>query len=163
APQPVPPTEPQPVPPTEPLPIPPTEPQPPTPIPPPQPPAPQPPPVPVPGPGTGIPLEPTWASINANVIAPKCVMCHSGAMPKGDIDLTSYDSIAKKTDTDPDTELLWKGDSSKSLLYLVVVVPENEEFAEMPPRKAIKAGKVLAVTTEEREAIKTWIDAGALP
>ncbi len=110
-----------------------------------------------PAPPQTSPLEATFASINSNVIVPKCVQCHSGADPKGDVDLSSYDAIIKHMDTEADTDLVRPSDSEKSLLYIVI----RDE--EMPRKKDIKAGKAIPVTPEELEAIKAWIDGGAHP
>lgn len=121
-------------------------------------PAPEPLPVPNPQPAPGpAPIEPTYASVSS-VLAVKCVMCHSGATPKADLDVTTLDSMLKWTvEDEPDSKFLAPGDSSKSLLYTII----RDE--EMPRKKDIKAGKVLPVTPEELEAIKTWIDTGAAP
>lgn len=122
-------------------------------------PQPQPQPEPQPNPQPQpAPVEPTWASIQSAVVAPKCVMCHSGATPKAGIDLSSYDLIAKWVDPeDPDRKLLVPGDLDASLFFTVI----RDE--EMPRKKDIKAGKVQAVTPEEIKAIEAWVASGANP
>ncbi|MBS1961934.1 MAG: hypothetical protein JST04_06945 [Bdellovibrionales bacterium] len=39
----------------------------------------------------------TFAKVNANVLQPKCVGCHSGGSPQGGIDLSSYAAVVKQT------------------------------------------------------------------
>jgi len=84
-------------------------------------------------------------------------MCHSGATPKAGLDLTSYDALLKSTDKDDGTPFIIPGDASKSPIATAI------EQGDMPPPKAIKAGKVVPVTPEELSAIQGWIDAGAHP
>lgn len=84
------------------------------------------------------PLRPTFASLNKNFFIPLCVDCHSGAMAKGSLDLSTVDGVLSA---------VVPGKPEESLLYLMV------EWEEMPPGGG--------ATTEEREALRTWIREGA--
>ena len=54
--------------------------------------------------------------------------------------------------------LIVKGNAEQSGLY--VSVAGDDAF--MPPKRAVASGRVQALTQEEKEALKAWIDAGAL-
>jgi hypothetical protein len=80
----------------------------------------------------------------APLLAGRCLDCHSGAEPKGGLDLASAKGLAKGGDSGeaiisagkPDASLLWQRISAD----------------EMPPKHPLPAG--------ERAALKAWIAAG---
>lgn len=84
---------------------------------------------------------PTFSSINDNIIKASCVSCHSGAEPKGNIDLTSYEKIIS-------SGVVVKFKPFESKLYLVV------DSGEMPPEGA-------SVPPPYVEDLFKWIKEGA--
>jgi hypothetical protein len=67
----------------------------------------------------------------APLLIERCIDCHSGAKPKGKLDLTRKDSTANVLKT------LW----------------QRVDAAEMPPKKPLSA--------DEKAIVKAWIDGGA--
>jgi mono/diheme cytochrome c family protein len=82
----------------------------------------------------------TFAALNANIFQPKCVSCHNSKKAGGGYDMSSYNGVL--------TSVI-KFNSAASVLYQQVA------DGSMP-----KVGADL--NTTELNAIKTWIDGGAL-
>ncbi len=82
----------------------------------------------------------TYAWINANVSTPKCVMCHSGGSPSAGYDVSTYTGTLR---------FVTKFSSAASRFYMA-------SFEGSMPLGAAK------LTTLQLNAIKTWIDSGAL-
>ena len=75
----------------------------------------------------------------------RCVACHSGPTPTGSLDLTSRESALKGGQSGP---TLVPGHATESLLYKMV------SSKKMPPGDPLPASEI--------EALREWIDAGAL-
>lgn len=91
-------------------------------------------------PGTVIPLAPTYASINANILSRRCLGCHNVANPSGGVSFSTY---ASAMNTVQRTLPL------QSSMYTAVAVRMT-----MP-----KSGG--ALNSAETKAIFDWITAGA--
>ncbi len=85
------------------------------------------------------PATATFTWINANVLQPNCVSCHSGSSAPSGIDLSSYSSVMSSAVT--------AGNPSSSKLYTAT------SSGSMPPSGALPAADVTA--------IQSWIQAGA--
>jgi mono/diheme cytochrome c family protein len=85
------------------------------------------------------PLEPKFASIMANIIAPRCLACHSTVSPAKGVDLQTYTGVREE---------VRPGSASNSKFYEVI------EKNEMP-----KSGGALTAT--QKETIRSWIESGA--
>jgi hypothetical protein len=91
--------------------------------------------------------EPTWAWLSNEILQKRCTGCHNGAHPKTELDLRSYETLMDFMNLGmPAVE---PGDPSSSTLYL------NLKEALMPPNGP-------ATSKAELEAIKEWINQGAL-
>ena len=86
------------------------------------------------------PLPPTFANIESKILQVRCVMCHSGPKPKGQVSLDTYEGVMKTVDVSSPEE---------SSIYV------QTYSGMMPPR-----GDLL--TTDEQKALLTWIKEGAL-
>ncbi|MFN7629041.1 MAG: DUF1553 domain-containing protein [Pirellula sp.] len=84
------------------------------------------------------------ATIHA-LLAGRCLECHSGNEPRGGLDLSSRNGLAKGSDSG----IIFDRQSWESSLLLNVI-----ESGDMPPK-----GKL---TDEEKKALKDWIQAGAI-
>jgi uncharacterized membrane protein len=82
-----------------------------------------------------------YAAIEARILKPKCIDCHSGMMPQGGIDLSSYNAVMS-------SGVIAQGDPEKSDLFLAV----ND--GSMPLGKP-------ALSKEEKDMIFNWIKGGA--
>lgn len=102
---------------------------------------PPPPPPPVTPPGL------TFAAIDAQILEPHCVACHSGANAAADIDLSSYAALVA---SNRDGSLLKAGDPQQSQLYLAIA----DDFMppEPPPLEATL-----------KQLMAQWITEGAQP
>ena len=80
----------------------------------------------------------------APILAERCLGCHSGAKPKGGLDLTGSKAVLKGTKNGP---AVIAGKPEESPLWTRV------EAGEMPPKKPLSA--------EEKAILKTWIAKGA--
>jgi mono/diheme cytochrome c family protein len=76
----------------------------------------------------------------------KCVRCHGGNAPKGDLDLTSSTGVLKGGESGP---IVVSGKADKSLLY------EKVHDGTMPPRKKDR------LSESELVLIRRWIETGA--
>ncbi|NJL24280.1 MAG: hypothetical protein HC902_03280 [Calothrix sp. SM1_5_4] len=81
----------------------------------------------------------TYSYLSANVLAPKCAGCHGGNNPSAGISYASYNATLAT---------VVKGNAAGSRLYTSIV------SGRMPPGTPLNAAQI--------DAIKTWIDAGAL-
>lgn len=87
-----------------------------------------------------IPLTASYASIQANIITPKCIYCHSGSTAKDGVKLDSYTAVKNYiSSTSP----------SRTKLYSITA------SGEMPPRPDV------GLTTNELKVLGDWITAGA--
>ena len=80
----------------------------------------------------------------APILAEHCLGCHSGAKPKGGLDLTSAKAVLKGTKRSP---AVVAGKPAESSLWLRV------DAGEMPPKKPLSA--------DQKAILKTWIAKGA--
>ena len=85
--------------------------------------------------------EPDFDKDVAALLARRCLECHSGADPKGDLDLTRKDSVTGKDGP------VVPGNLKDSLLW------ERVAADEMPPKKPLDA--------KEKELLQAWIEGGA--
>ena len=105
-------------------------------------------------PGGG--LEPTFSSIQSNILTPKCVNagCHPGSLAPMSLQAgVAYGNLVNRPSAfgiprvDP-------GDADNSALYLKVI-GDNSVGSRMPLNRN-------ALTTPETDAIRDWINGGAL-
>lgn len=80
----------------------------------------------------------------APLLALHCLDCHSGAEPKGSLDLSRSAAAAKGGESGP---AFIAGDAEKSLLW------ERVAADEMPPKKPL--------TDKEKQILRDWLAAGA--
>ena len=92
-------------------------------------------------------VEPTFESINKNIIQAKCVLCHSQGGPAEHVHIANYEDLIATA--------VAPGDPEGSPLYLIVQ-PDSEP--RMPPRTST----VAPLSEQQIAAIKDWITAGAL-
>ena len=97
-------------------------------------------PTPTPTPVSSITAQPTFSSINTNVLQTQCVSCHSGASPAGGYNFTTYAGVRTAIDTDS---------PSFSLLYTKI------SSGQMPPAPATQLSSDLA------NVVLQWIENGA--
>jgi hypothetical protein len=93
-------------------------------------------------PQSGIPLAATFESINANILRPKCLSCHSGSRAPHGIDLSSLKKIMENNSFPP---LLVPGDPKESSLYTSVL------NGSMPKNRR-------RLNSRELEALRLWIE-----
>jgi uncharacterized membrane protein len=93
-----------------------------------------------PAPPPSIPLAANFPSINANIIQPKCVACHSATLARDHVRLDTYSNVMR---------YVRPGSASESKLYKIT------REGEMPPKK------YPMLTSEELSVLATWINAGA--
>jgi hypothetical protein len=108
--------------------------------------------------GSGIAAK--LSSIRSDIFTPNCsaTSCHGGANPVQGLDLASDGVHARLVDVDSTVagqKVVVPGEPSESLLYIVVKdgLP-NGGIRKMPPGVSLSDEKV--------EAIRAWIEAGAL-
>ncbi len=95
-------------------------------------------------------VEPTFISIQENVLIPKCISCHS---PGGSAELVPLETYEDLLNSDFFISVI-PGDPFNSPLYKVI---QPDARRRMPPRSS----GVPAVTLEEADSIRLWIEAGA--
>lgn len=88
-----------------------------------------------------VPLSASYASIQINILTPKCLYCHSGSTAKDGVRLDSYASVKKYISSTAPTQ---------SKLYSIT------SSGEMPPRPDV------GLTSNELKVLSDWITAGAL-
>lgn len=85
------------------------------------------------------PAQTTFQTLNTTIFAPRCVGCHSGAMPAGNYDMSTYAGIMSRVTVN---------NPAMSLLFTRV----NDDSM---PRNGTP------LTAAEKSAISDWISAGA--
>lgn len=110
---------------------------------------------PPPGPGTPPPptpapviVEPTWDSIYANIIEPKCVKCHQAGEKAEDYPLTDRAYVV-----DPANLMITAGSPDDSEFYTSIVRTDKRM---MPPAKT-----GMTLSQQEKDAVRIWILNGA--
>lgn len=101
-------------------------------------------------------LEPTFSSIQNNILTPKCVNagCHpGGGAPMSLVSGIAYDNLVNVTSTTYGLERVEPGGPDESVLYLKVI-GDSRTGPRMP-----LDGPVLS--SEETDAIRDWIEDGA--
>jgi uncharacterized membrane protein len=96
-----------------------------------------------------LPLEPKYASIRENILAKKCLVCHS---PGGKAERVPF--VTKDDLLNSPLEIVSPGNAEES--GLVLALSENAR-KKMPPPDSGMTG----VTPEELAMIKDWINKGA--
>jgi hypothetical protein len=91
-----------------------------------------------------------WNSVQA-VLNRRCLRCHSGASPQGDLDLSSLEGIARGGEFGP---VIVANDPQSSPLYLSIVAPVDSK-KHMPLNRGM-------IPNEEVDIIRTWIQSGAI-
>ncbi len=86
-------------------------------------------------------ISPTFAWIQANVLTPRCILCHRGASSPAGYDLSSYDNVMAGG-------RVLAGNSTGSTLF------QRINNNSMPPGGP-------ALSAEVKQAIATWIQNGA--
>lgn len=97
------------------------------------------------GGGNTPPLGPTFASIKANILDPKCLSCHGATVARGGIRYDTYANAIATGGINP-------GSSSTSK-----IIAETNS-GEMPPSSAGYS----PLSSTQMTALRQWIDAGAL-
>lgn len=93
-----------------------------------------------------IPLAANYRSIKKNIIDLRCLGCHSGPKPKGELDLSTYKKMTSKLGT------VTPEDPDDSTFYRLLVT--DDEKKRMPPRRP-------PIPDAEIKVVKAWILAGA--
>lgn len=91
-------------------------------------------------PDTPIPLGPNFASINRNILRPKCLSCHNSSNSRGGVSFSSYASASNTVQ---------RGSPAGSSLYTSITRTTNT----MPQGGA-------NLSSEEKTAISGWITSG---
>ncbi len=103
---------------------------------------------------------PTLAEVQREVFSPRCsnAACHGGAQPAARLDLSegrSYGAtVEAEAVNEPGSLLVVPGRPEESLLYLVTGGPVGR-VRQMPVGFELEPS--------ERELLRRWIEAGALP
>lgn len=100
-----------------------------------------------------VPGEVLFALHVREIIAEKCIACHSrgeGKKLKGGLEMTSRELLLKGGDSGV---VLIPGNAAESLFHIATTW-ENEDY-EMPPKEADR------LTSEQQDHIRDWINAGA--
>ena len=102
------------------------------------------------------PLEPTFDSIKAHILEPKCLMCHSRGQPIARIPLVTRDDLLNSP-----LELVIPGNADESGIVLVIMGVNPDKI--MPPQKdsSGKPSGFSRLSEEEIRVIKEWINRGA--
>lgn len=116
-----------------------------------------------------IPLEPTFASIEANILHPRCaVVCHGRIDPPAGLDLETdpYAAIVGVPASGTmcagvGLDRVEPGDPAASLLYLKVQA--KRDGVDPPCGDGMPQGARPALSDEEIGVIEEWITAGAMP
>lgn len=91
-------------------------------------------------PSQQIPLQATFASIEKNILGPKCVVCHSASRPTKGYAYDSYKAVLKSVNT---------AKPSSSKLYRIT------QQGVMPPRPRAQ------LNSDELRLVLQWIESGA--
>jgi len=97
------------------------------------------------GSSTALSAVPDFAKDVQPVLLAKCLKCHGGDDPKGNLDLRSKAGMLAGGDSGPALDVK---DAAKSLLLARI------SAGEMPPKESP------ALTAEELALLKAWIEAG---
>ena len=92
----------------------------------------------------GFAQEPQFDATVAPLLIERCIDCHSGAKPKGGLDLTKRAETFKRGKSGPG---IVPKDLAKSVLW------QRVEAGEMPPKKPLPE--------KEKAILKAWIASGA--
>ncbi len=90
------------------------------------------------------PADPAFDERVAPVLIRRCIGCHSGADPKGGLDLSRKDAALAGGESGVSIQ---PGDAEGSLLW------QRVRDGDMPPKEALSA--------EEQQTLEAWIDRGA--
>ncbi len=111
----------------------------------------------------GCPMDPTVEDVHAEVFAVSCAFssCH-GTQGAGDLALGNVDDVLAELIDVPSTEVpgevrVIPGESADSLLFKLLEGPLGDAD-QMPPSNGTATA---AVTDEQLELVRSWIDAGA--
>jgi hypothetical protein len=112
-------------------------------------------------PAAPIPLGPTFSSIQVNIFTPRCVNqgCHPGGAAPPNLDLlpnVSYGNLFNVPSAYAPLLRVSPGDASNSVLYLKVI--GEARVGGLGGRMPLGLG---ALTTDQINAIRDWINAGA--
>ncbi len=102
-----------------------------------------------PPPVVRLPLEPTFKSINQNILQMKCFVCHAPGKEAERVSLDSAESMINSP-----LEIVIPGNSEESGL-IISISPNARKI--MPPKKS----GITPLKPEEIAIIKQWIDNGA--
>ena len=117
----------------------------------------------------GASAESTWELIQEAVFEPaSCTnqVCHGGGPigTAGGLDLSSEVAYANLVDTDaatvPDIRRVFPGEKDRSLLWLNLAAKTLPDLWEAPLR-AMPADPIPALTEDQLELVRIWIEAGA--
>lgn len=99
------------------------------------------------------PLEPRWESIAANIIFPKCLVCHNPQGQAKFLDLSDRQTIFAQRNYDSGGGKLLDMDNVEDSYLLSVIQDEAEP---MPPKQS----NIPLLTPEELRALTDWIRLG---
>jgi hypothetical protein len=116
-----------------------------------------------------FPLEPTFASLRANVFGPKCAApCHSAIDPPGGLDLATdpYAALvgvdaAGRFCRDMGLVRVVPGDAAASLAYQKIIAKRDD--TDPVCGEGMPQGSRPALSDDEIAAIEQWIADGAMP
>lgn len=103
-----------------------------------------------------IPLEPTYKSVQKNILDQKCVSCHTPGSPVGRIPLNKYEDLLNSP-----LDIVLPGNSEESGIILVAS-SQDEDVVMPPPFFKNQPTGYLPLSPEEILTIQEWIDQGAL-
>jgi hypothetical protein len=96
-----------------------------------------------------IQAPPRFADGTADILRRRCLRCHGAREPDAELRLDSFAALMRGGEDGP---VVVEGDPDASLLYRKI---RRIDRPPMPPRVALPA--------RERQTIRAWIAAGALP
>ncbi len=99
-------------------------------------------------------LELSFENLTKEILAPKCLTCHSGPPPSDGKKKTNLESLPALHEQE-----LINATAEESLLYQIVVgidLPDGKR-KQMPPAKS----GIPTLSAEQLDYVKRWIDAGA--
>lgn len=101
------------------------------------------------------PLTPTYDSIRARVLVPKCLICHAPGKSVARVPLVTIDDLLNSP-----LEIVIPGQPEESGLVISIT---RDDDKVMPPLKGSdgKPSGAMRLSIEEIEAIKAWIAKGA--
>jgi hypothetical protein len=93
----------------------------------------------------------TFTYINANILQPKCVACHSGTSPSGNVDLSSYSAVLN---------VVVKNNAAISP-FLVSIENPNPQMPAGGTKAAPSPGSGTALSAALVQDVSDWINLGA--